>query len=972
MALNQTFTPLTSGTRDNISDKGDVYYLDGNSTDGRLNISTGATWLVGDNTTVIYDGNSSHSFMYGTIKARDLKMILIPNNGGRCDFGNKNCGWDVRDMSYVYYGNGDVYNHLEDDLRISNFTGKTKFIFDMGGGRGFTQFSSQEYQNIEFDIRNTNNSEIIAYPARSSDGYTSLTGFRTIGLTELTLFGGITSTSHGRIYDPEYVDITDNLLPIKTDSASLDKRAIEYFSIDVTGIQNNETKALVENSLGTVLFNDYLTISNLTHYANDGTTPLSFYDNRNVILCEVRRISNILNSTRNQISYIIRRAGYHEIKRELFDMNSPLIISEMIQDNNYKNSIIGIEINDAQELYDEIKNVLVDNLEIENVVESTLTNLKVIDGWTLTRDQNIPTPVEIDSVNNLIKVKIGVDGLQATNDFDAIEGDVDSSFDGHTDMKYVKSNGLVNIAFNNLNSENFTLTNDYPVNILYREVGQPIWNSEVTLLNNHNIEVPPSTDYEISIRVCGYDWRTFTVNSSQYGITIDANLLPILDLNGDNLFSKTPDETQIASFVYDNVNNRMNQTNTTGNELQIDFISAYIGWSRILHEPTLVTQIDDPLIINSFRNGFLIPETNPLTVKLTDNSNANVFLNFQVQLDDAERTFARDRFIPSTGGFYISFSTTIVSGLDLYVPSPSEIRAEISPDFADVNTKLDEKPTLIEIESSNKLSMRDMVYIDTNATTNGDGTYENPYNNVSDGLDNAINNNFEKIMFMADAELDRELHNVKIYGCNHPVITVGIGFRDYECCSFYDVTLSGFFDKIEAYNCKLENANLWGTYKECSINGALSCASSEYVRLIDCYDETNQTNPPFDFIDFTNIQSGFKLLATGYDGTIGLSTCDESTADFSIHSDGGRIVLGVGMEEGTIHLYGVYNLIDSRSISTNSTLTEEIQVAKEDSVQSIKGKTDNLPNDTTAEFTTVKDKLDSVKTWVISLVRKLQ
>ena len=59
MALNNsTFTALTSGTRDNTQDeKGAVYFLDGNTTNGRLNISSGAIWKTGANTHIVYDGN---------------------------------------------------------------------------------------------------------------------------------------------------------------------------------------------------------------------------------------------------------------------------------------------------------------------------------------------------------------------------------------------------------------------------------------------------------------------------------------------------------------------------------------------------------------------------------------------------------------------------------------------------------------------------------------------------------------------------------------------------------------------------------------------------------------------------------------------------------------------------------------------------------------------------------------------------
>ena len=83
---NTTFTSLPSGSRDSYTYQGAVYYLDGNGTNGRLNLGSNARWIVGDNTHILVSGNANHSYMDGIIEASGLVYVGRPNGGGRFDF----------------------------------------------------------------------------------------------------------------------------------------------------------------------------------------------------------------------------------------------------------------------------------------------------------------------------------------------------------------------------------------------------------------------------------------------------------------------------------------------------------------------------------------------------------------------------------------------------------------------------------------------------------------------------------------------------------------------------------------------------------------------------------------------------------------------------------------------------------------------------------------------------------------------
>jgi hypothetical protein len=109
----------------------------------------------------------------------------------------------------------------------------------MKGGTGYIQFSSLERANVFINLTSVQEGAIAIYPARSSNGFTSLPGFKVQGgssTSGITFFRGSTTTSHGRIYDPIYVDVPNNVIPINVDTNADANRVHEYFTIDVTTV----------------------------------------------------------------------------------------------------------------------------------------------------------------------------------------------------------------------------------------------------------------------------------------------------------------------------------------------------------------------------------------------------------------------------------------------------------------------------------------------------------------------------------------------------------------------------------------------------------------------------------------------------------------------------------------------------------------------------------------------------------------
>jgi len=415
---NTTFTSLASGTRDSSADKGAVYYLDGNTTNGRLNLGANAVWEVGDNTHILVNGNSNHSYMNGIIRSTGLVYVGKPNGAsGRFDFSGPNGGMQAHDITYLYLGDGSVFNHLENSR--NQFTGFVRFILDMSGGTAFIQFASREYANVTIDVRPSNVSVTNIYPARSSAGFTSFPGFTTKNLTStLTLLKGTQSTSHGRIYDPVYEGIANNLLPIRRSGGGASNDSKEYFTIDVTEIVDNGAKIRVTDSNNIVQHNDIaLTTANTIIYANDGTTPLAFYSGKNVVSVQVRNIEGTTSTTRNTIYYLIRRLGFEEIKVDNLAMNNPVVIEEMLVDSAWSNTGIITEISNLDELYDEAKKVEFNDLTLPIIASTNGTELN-LGSYNLVVDATATSVFSVDMVTNSITIKASI--LNETNQFNTI------------------------------------------------------------------------------------------------------------------------------------------------------------------------------------------------------------------------------------------------------------------------------------------------------------------------------------------------------------------------------------------------------------------------------------------------------------------------------------------------------------------------------------------------------------------------
>ncbi|AUR96765.1 hypothetical protein NVP1232O_31 [Vibrio phage 1.232.O._10N.261.51.E11] len=688
---NTTFAAITSGTRDSRLDRGAVYFLNGNSTNGRLNLSMGATWLAGDKTYVVVAGDSGNTYMRGVIRGGSLTYAANPGVGQRVDFSSTDGSIQVEDMEFLYFGSGSVFTHLENSN--NSFAKSLGFFFDMDGGAAYVQLANREYANLSVDVSSRNQSDITVYVSRSHAGQSSLPFFGTSGITELTIRAGSLSTSHGRIYDPTYQGAANNLISLKTDRDSSltvneSNNTLEYFTLDVTDVRSDNLKIRVVNQTGDVLFDSYATNSNTT-LRNFDNSVMAAYIDRSVVPILVRTVGATLSTERDQISYTVRRAGFREIAVNNEQINAPIVISEMLVDSGFSgNPSTLVTIGNAEELFDSFQHSAVADASIDYDILTAIGDTIVVKtGWTLEQSTTQAPLIAIDNANKVITFKMHTSGFFSTDKFTRFRGTVGTSLNDNTDMLYLFSNGTVRIAVSNLNPELFNTTSVY---ILYRTIGATAWqvssgggSSNADL----NFVVQPNTDYEVSFRVPGYEWRTFEYNSGEFGGRIDAELQPHRDLAGATLFDRDVDPDLINSFSFDLNTRSILQTNSTGGLLTIPFLEAYVGTQIALHNPINVMEINDPMVPNATRDGFIIPLSSGIRFLLSNNSTGNVFADFTIKFEDL--TDAIDRVNPGTSGNYLMFAT---QSYNLAVPYPtaednaSAVKASLTDDFSSVKS----------------------------------------------------------------------------------------------------------------------------------------------------------------------------------------------------------------------------------------------------------------------------------------------
>ena len=168
---------------------------------------------------------------------------------------------------------------------------------------------------------------------------------------------------------------------------------------------------------------------------------------------------------------------------------------------------------------------------------------------------------------------------------------------------------------------------------------------------NQTLVVLTSGEYDFQVRAPGYDWRESEIDTS-VSLSLDMALRYQVSANNTPQYTMPFDSVLEAIFQYDSVEMKVSVANETGSIIQPGFAELYQATQRIQHISGLVWSWTAPVTANSTSQKILIPNGNPISMYLTDDSDASVKITCPViHADTAES--ADDRVRGNSAGYSI-------------------------------------------------------------------------------------------------------------------------------------------------------------------------------------------------------------------------------------------------------------------------------------------------------------------------------
>ncbi len=197
------------------------------------------------------------------------------------------------------------------------------------------------------------------------------------------------------------------------------------------------------------------------------------------------------------------------------------------------------------------------------------------------------------------------------------------------------------------------------------------------------------------------------------------------------------------------------------------------------------------------------------------------------------------------------------------------------------------------------------VFINTELGTNGDGKSNSPFNNVSDAVDFAESVGWRKLIFLADATLERTLKNFTVEGIGLP--TIDLNGQNVDKSEFLKVKLSGTqVGEITAREVVLMNglSGVNGVYKESGLAGNITCADNCIVTIASI-SSLFVSGIIANSIDMGAGNTSVIVNARKISGFLLLQNCNTVTKVATLEFSGGRCELDNSNTSGTIGVAGI-------------------------------------------------------------------
>jgi len=205
-----------------------------------------------------------------------------------------------------------------------------------------------------------------------------------------------------------------------------------------------------------------------------------------------------------------------------------------------------------------------------------------------------------------------------------------------------------------------------------------------------------------------------------------------------------------------------------------------------------------------------------------------------------------------------------------------------------------------------------VLYYDFNNTQFGDGSVQNPFNNVAGLIDYSNLKNIKNIQLFSDITLDRNMEGFTVRGSNHETINCA-GFS-IDSSFFYDIDLAGIATgRINAKHCAIKNGftGLDGHLTDCDFGGLTKIADGAFVLLDNCFSGVMLPNKPI--FDLQNSVTT-SISCSGYAGCLAVRNVAGSVNIIGFNE--GSIELENTCVAGDIYLRGNARVLDTSNGST--------------------------------------------------------
>ena len=177
--------------------------------------------------------------------------------------------------------------------------------------------------------------------------------------------------------------------------------------------------------------------------------------------------------------------------------------------------------------------------------------------------------------------------------------------------------------------------------------------------NSTTINLAPSTEYQLFLRIPGYFspiGPVATVNTATQSI-VGINLDPDIDEDAQVLWPQTAAySTDAAKFTYDTPSGYIRYLNAAAETDYVNFRAAYRALELITKAPAAAFGFIQPVFLNGTNNGFLVPPTAPVWLAMHPDSTAAAIIEADVRYSDTQLP-AFDRFLSIEPHLHLIHST---------------------------------------------------------------------------------------------------------------------------------------------------------------------------------------------------------------------------------------------------------------------------------------------------------------------------